>query len=467
MTRLRLIQVLMCALLLSVAIVPMANAADLEDGEYLYLRCSATNWDVNDENRMVETEVDGIYAITMSVDEAWLLQGYDQCLLTLTDGLNSWGTMQRYFGSDASEVVAVPGSLEISEGDQNYFQLDYPALGEFTVLVDMINMTLSIDVGEPAPVDAYYYLRCNTTGWGVNADNRFVLNADSGKLELGVSVTQNWIVNGNDMCIVTETDQEDGWGTGQTYYGTEYWAPLTVPVDGTDSATLVEAGYYFGVDYPALGDYTATFDPATGELVIGTIIEDEVDWGLNGAVEDLGDGQVRVTYDFETDVQLLDWAPVDTELSDATIEDGRLILSELVTGLAVSQLARGIRVDSISYEAEILEGIHVNVYFGIDNWANFWAPDNGYGLIHRWDGQLVSDQGAVTQVSEVHAELGVPYTGSVIADPTEIIWTVNGDEISYATDYASNVGRNILIGSWDSTVAFDNIVIEGELEPLD
>ena len=67
-------------------------------------------------------------------------------------------------------------------------------------------------------VDQFLYFRSNATGWGVDETTR--LSSFGGDaFARTYNVTQDWMISDADTAIVTETNQLDGWGTSQTFFG--------------------------------------------------------------------------------------------------------------------------------------------------------------------------------------------------------------------------------------------------------
>jgi len=240
--------------------------------EFLYFRCNATGWDVNDATRVTDPDDDGLFTIEYDVTQDWMVTGGDQCALTLTNQYNGWGSVNSTYGAATPDVKVPPTTWNIGAVNSNQAMIRYPELGRYRATVDWLAGTVSIeqvsDTPDPPEEDEYYYLRCNATGWNVGPNNRLV---DSGTtLDLTLNVWWPWMVNNGDQCIVTQTNELDGWGTEQAFLGTESPTLLEVPVGNYATTTVVPAGQYFTVRYPSVGSYEAKFDPATGELQIGT-----------------------------------------------------------------------------------------------------------------------------------------------------------------------------------------------------
>ena len=100
-------------------------------------------------------------------------------------------------------------------------------------------------------VDEFLYFRSNATGWGVDDSTRLA-PFGGGAFARTYTVTQDWMISDADTAIVTKTNQLDGWGTSQTFYGAS-GGRMVVP--GT--ATLVQQApggdAHFKVKYGVLG----------------------------------------------------------------------------------------------------------------------------------------------------------------------------------------------------------------------
>jgi len=243
--------------------------------EFLYFRCNATGWDVNDATRVTDPDDDGLFTIEYDVTQEWMVTGGDQCALTLTDQYNGWGSVSSTYGAATPDVKVPPTTWDLGAVNSNQAMIQYPELGRYRATVNWSEGTVMIEPvtvepppPPPPPEDEYYYLRCNATGWNVGPNNLLV---DSGTtLDLSLHVWWPWMVSNGDQCIVTQTNELNGWGTEQAFLGTTAPTLLEVPVGNFATTTVVPAGQYFTVRYPAVGNYEAKFDPATGELQIGT-----------------------------------------------------------------------------------------------------------------------------------------------------------------------------------------------------
>ena len=102
--------------------------------------------------------------------------------------------------------------------------------------------------------DEFLYFRSNATDWGVDDATRMVPFAGPNVFSLVYSVTQSWMITGNDTAIVTRTNQRNGWGTSQIFYGA---SPKPVVVPGTAPLIAQSPGgdAHFGVDYSVLGTH--------------------------------------------------------------------------------------------------------------------------------------------------------------------------------------------------------------------
>ena len=465
--KLNYLKTMIIAAVLSFSAVSSANDLVVEEEEFPYLRCNATGWDANEATKLAPTDDPDIYVLEYSVTQEWMVSGFDQCILTITDSPDGWGTSQQSIGSASTTPIEVPGTWNLDEESSAYASVSYPALGEYRATVDLSEMTVSfeaVDATPPPAEDVYYYLRCNTTGWNVGPNNRLVLDGPTGHYTLDYAVAMPWSAWG-DTCTLTETNEEDGWGTTQVQWGIAPGSSgLVIPEDGEVSAAMIEGGQYFRVTYPAAGDYVAEFDPMTDTLTLGVPGEDPIDWGLNGEVEDLGNGRVRITYNFETENQLEDWLPVDSEETNISIVDGRLVIGgSTMVGFAL--LTRGLRVDSMQFEVELLAGSQVTTYLGAE-WDGARYPAIGYGLAHYSGGRGYSENGVRTGLGGTRTVTNHVYQWDILAEADGITWAIDDEVMSIPLSYSDDATKSLAIGAYSSTAAFDNIVIEAELAPL-
>jgi hypothetical protein len=104
-------------------------------------------------------------------------------------------------------------------------------------------------------VDEFLYFRSNATGWGVDDATRLVPFAGIANVFSRLyNLADAWIVAGSDTAIVTRTNQLNGWGTSQTFYGP---ASKLVVVPGTAPLVAQAPGgdAHFAVDYAVLGQH--------------------------------------------------------------------------------------------------------------------------------------------------------------------------------------------------------------------
>jgi hypothetical protein len=115
--------------------------------------------------------------------------------------------------------------------------------------------------------DTFLYLRCNATGFGANEATRLKPTSDPNTGSLTFSVTQTWMLTSGsgDQCILTQTNQLDGWGTSpQSWTDTHPSTALVPPANDS----LVNSSPTFLVKYPALGQYTALVNWSTKKIQI-------------------------------------------------------------------------------------------------------------------------------------------------------------------------------------------------------
>lgn len=112
--------------------------------EYLYFRCNATSWDVDTESRLLGTSDPYTFTLTYEVTEPWMVEGGDNCTVTVTDELDGWGTEQSFLGvREGFSPIVVPSSAPLSANTQS-LQVKYPETGAYTVSVNWRSGSISI-----------------------------------------------------------------------------------------------------------------------------------------------------------------------------------------------------------------------------------------------------------------------------------------------------------------------------------
>ena len=129
------------------------------------------------------------------------------------------------------------------------------------VLMSACGANASSSVGEdvavqaaPLSADSSVYFRCNATGWGVDDSTRLSNFAGANVLARTYNVTQSWMLLPGDSCILTETNQVNGWGTSQIYY-TASTGSVVVPPGTASLVTQAGGNPTFTVDYSVLGQH--------------------------------------------------------------------------------------------------------------------------------------------------------------------------------------------------------------------
>lgn len=124
----------------------------------------------------------------------------------------------------------------------------------------------SVDtVGSPVlGVDTFMYFRSNATGWQAEDATRLRSTANPYVFDLTYDVGQDWMVTNGDNAFFTETNQFNGWGSVQTFYGSSNNL-LIVPGRASLQTTSPNA---FVVRYPRLGKYRVNVNTLQGTFGI-------------------------------------------------------------------------------------------------------------------------------------------------------------------------------------------------------
>jgi hypothetical protein len=251
-------------------------------------------------------------------------------------------------------------------------------------------------------------------------------------------------------------------------------------VDGGDRAAGGAGPGSGGASSGGTGGSASGGDSGSGGGSGGGSLVPADEYGLHGVAEDLGSGLLRFSYDFSSEEQLLDFpAAAACPPNARELISGALIVDSTpsgeVTGLKLVEFVRALRVTRLSFRARIEQGSHINAYVDLVN-SGAWAPSTGLGIIHRSDGVITTQGGSV---SEPLAFSPTAITGQ----PELLVWSkytlelgggsgtatlsVGETSASFATGTYFPTSRALGLGSWESVVAFDDLVIEGELDPLD
>lgn len=124
---------------------PVSNQQQrLGTNTFMYLRCNATGWGVDDSTRLESTADPDVFTLSFEVDESWMVSSGDQCTLWETNQYNGWGNWQRPFTKVGTKSFDVPGTLVLEPGAQ-YFDVVYPEQGEYTATLNWATSTLTIE----------------------------------------------------------------------------------------------------------------------------------------------------------------------------------------------------------------------------------------------------------------------------------------------------------------------------------
>lgn len=223
--------------------------------------------------------------------------------------------------------------------------------------------------------------------------------------------------------------------------------------------------------------YTVTINGSVEDLA-GLPMGNDFSWNfttkklpsdLHGVVEALENGKVRISYDFSSADQLLDWDTPEIDSTHLEIVDGKLKVSYVGTSgdFGIARFKKELRTDLLQYDAEVINTndiyYHINFYVRT-LWDNSWKADQGYGGIHRGDGRLFAFKGVSDTPSWGQAIVpNHQYEVVVKISTNKISWDIDGDIETRQGQFDTNTNRSLLLGGWRSTVLFDNIVIEGEM----
>lgn len=170
------------------------KAALLNSDEFLYFRCNATGWDVDESNLFKSTSDPYVFNLVYDVTQPGMTGGGDQCVFTKTNQRDGWGTAQEDYDSRDTPITAPGGSFLTSHGGQ--ITIQYPHLGRYKATVNWLQGTFGIEeVQGPAAWEPLPSGHVTTIASAPSAPDTMMAGYDSGKIFLtfnGSSATPSW-----------------------------------------------------------------------------------------------------------------------------------------------------------------------------------------------------------------------------------------------------------------------------------
>jgi len=179
-------------------------------------------------------------------------------------------------------------------------------------------------------------------------------------------------------------------------------------------------------------------------------------------IEDLGQGKVRITYDFASANQALDWSPA-TDATVAVNQGALVVTAPTGGGIGAAIFKKQLHVDKASFRVLLLSGSTTNWYINT-LWSGSWNPDAGYGAYHDTTGRGFIINGTEYSPSDVSPlSVGVMHNNTVEQSDTQIKWTQDGTVMTETVTPLPVTNRILALGAYDSSAAFYNVVFEGTL----
>jgi hypothetical protein len=259
-----------------------------------------------------------------------------------------------------------------------------------------------------------------------------------------------------------------GQPTSPTRSGRRGWIAISLPI----GLAAIGAGVWLWPQHAPLDSTVAgptTSPPSGSEPPVASSAPPRARDDLHGQVVALPEGRARIAYDFQSQAQLEDFEPVGAEVR-STILDGRLQV-ELADPKGAADLAvvlhrQPMRVDRLTFEAELVAGDHINWYVQTVWKPNEWCPELGYAGVHRGDGRLLCLAGQEPPSGEgPSVEPGLQYRVTVDLDGAQLRWQENDDARTRIVRTYRGTDRRWGLGTYRSRVAFDNVQVEGVLAP--
>ncbi len=177
-------------------------------------------------------------------------------------------------------------------------------------------------------------------------------------------------------------------------------------------------------------------------------------------IEDLGQGRVRIRYDFATADQALDWA-ASTEATVSVNQRALTVAAYDTIGVAIFK--KKLHVDKASFTVTLLSGTTTNWYINTI-WSGSWNPDAGFAGYHDNTGRGFIINGtkyaaAVTSPLSV----GGLHDAAIEQSDTELKWDQDGDVMTEAVGPLPVTDRSFALGAWQASAAYYDVVFEGTL----
>jgi hypothetical protein len=177
-------------------------------------------------------------------------------------------------------------------------------------------------------------------------------------------------------------------------------------------------------------------------------------------IEDLGQGKLRIRYDFSSSDQGLDWA-ASTEATVSVGQNALVIDAHNTIGVAIFK--KKLHVDKASFSVTLLSGYTTNWYINTI-WTGTWNPDAGYGGYHDTTGRGFIINGTKYSPDDVSPiAVGVLHDVTVTQSNTTLEWDQDGTPMTQTVGPLPVTDRSLALGAWESAAAFYNVVFEGTL----
>jgi len=178
-------------------------------------------------------------------------------------------------------------------------------------------------------------------------------------------------------------------------------------------------------------------------------------------VEDLGQGVLRVSYDFAAADQALDWS--SSPGASVSVSQKALVVTSASNDIGVAILKKKLHVYKVSYQVTLLAGNTTNWYINTV-WDGRWNPAAGYGGYHDYTGRGFLINCSKYTPADV-SPLSVGVLEDVVIEQTDnqLNWTQVGVVMTENVAPVPVTDRILALGAWESSAAFYNLVIEATL----
>ena len=120
--------------------------ADAVPDRFVYLRCTATSWDELSPSALLTSDPNDPtkLMVDIGVDQDWMTQGGDDCTITGSSQPHEWADISNYKAAADGQLLTGVAYGTAKTIDMETFNLQYPKLGTYRLLLDRMSGVFSV-----------------------------------------------------------------------------------------------------------------------------------------------------------------------------------------------------------------------------------------------------------------------------------------------------------------------------------